>query len=506
VPGSRRPVARSLPELLEQVARRRPDADALVHGARRLSYRALASHVASLASRLRGEGIGPADRVALLQENSPEYVIGYYAVLSVGAVAVALSPAAKARELGNLLEHSGAALLLADPRHSELAQVRHACPAVPVLALEPNAIAPVSGSADELAPVPLTADSLAAIVYTSGTTGRPKGAMLSHGNLVSNTRAIIRYLQLSPADRVLCVLPFQYAYGSSVLHSHLAAGACIVIENSLVYPHRVLESMQAEQVTGFAGVPSTYALLLARTRLQGYRLERLRYLTQAGGPMPAAQILRVRSLLPQADFFVMYGQTEATARLTYLPPARLQEKLGSVGVPVEGTEISIRDLAGHALSPGEVGEVWARGPGVMQGYWRDPALSAQALVDGWLRTGDLGRFDGDGFLYLEGRAVDMIKTGAYRVAPREVEEVVAELDGVAEVVALGVPDPLLGQVIMTVVVPAAGVELDANRIRAHCRRHLAHYKIPKLIRLASALPRTGSGKVQRYQLQTDIIG
>jgi acyl-CoA synthetase (AMP-forming)/AMP-acid ligase II len=258
--------------------------------------------------------------------------------------------------------------------------------------------------------------------------------------------------------------------------------------------------MVTERVQGFSGVPSTYALLLSRVALESYDLSALRYMTQAGGGMPAAAIQRLTQRLPHVRFFVMYGQTEATARLSYLPPERLSEKLGSAGIAIPGVRLEIRDERGHPVPAGTVGEIWARGDNIMPGYWHDPQTTATVLVDGWLKTGDMATMDDDGYLFIQGRRSDMIKSGAHRINPKDIEEVIAEIDGVAEAVVVGVEDEILGQVIKAVIVPAPGRKLDVLSVKAHCRDRLASYKIPKLIELANELPKTASGKVKRFEL------
>ncbi len=502
----------SLVGFLYDSVRRAPRAEALVASARRIDYGELWRMVCGVTACLRGEGFTPGMRVGILLDNSPEYVAAYYGALGAGAVAVGLNHQAKARDLLNCLRHCDASWLVASARHPELAEIRqqlgHRLRLIVVGASEssPRALAwdeaVRTPAMPELAPDPL---SVAAIIYTSGTTGQPKGVTLSHDNLASNVRAIVDYLRLQPSDRVLHVLPFYYSYGNSVLHTHLAAGACLVLEEGMVYPHRVLERMVEEGVTGFSGVPATFALLLNRTRLGDYDLSRLRYVTQAGGAMAPAQVARVRAALPHVEFFVMYGQTEATARISYLPPSMLDRKPGSVGIPLPGTEIAVRSPDGQPAAVGESGEIWVRGPHVMQGYWGDPDATAQVLVDGWLRTGDLGHVDEDGFLYIDGRLSDMIKTGAHRVSPQEIEEVVAEMVGVAEVAAIGVPDELMGQLIKVVVVPQPGYTLEVRDVLAHCRNYLPLYKIPKFVEFASELPRTASGKVQRFRLVAEPV-
>jgi len=334
----------------------------------------------------------------------------------------------------------------------------------------------------------LESTQTATIIYTSGTTGQPKGVTLSHGNLSSNVCSIQQYLQLTTRDRIVNVLPFYYSYGNSVLHTHLAVGASLVLENNLLYPHNVLTTMASERATGFSGVPSTFAILLSRARIENYDLSSLRYLTQAGGAMAPAMIERLRKAVPHAKLFVMYGQTEATARLAWLPPEMLDAKPGSIGIAIPGVKLELRDKQGQPVATGETGEIWASGENIMQGYWQDPELTRKVLVDGWLKTGDLAHCDEDGYFYIDGRSADMIKTGANRISPKEIEEVILELDGVEEAVVVGVPDELLGQVIKAVVVPKPGAQIEIKQIRAHCWKHLAMYKVPKFIDFVAELP------------------
>lgn len=500
----------SLPELLFAATERRPDAIAVVDGERRLPYGELWTRICAVAGFLRDAGVSAGDRVALLMENSIDYVIAYYAVQVAGGACVALNTASKARDIVNWARHSDAKLLLADAQHPELAAVRSAIAReLPIVAVgeSVNGAGTINWStalaAAELAfdPSAVDAAGLASIIYTSGTTGHPKGVCLSHRNLCSNVQSILDYLQLSADDSIVNVLPFFYSYGNSILHTHLAAGARLVLEKSMLYPVQVLKRMADERVSGFSGVPSTYSILLNRVDMNQYDLSSLRYMTQAGGPMAPADIQRLTSTLPNVRFFVMYGQTEASARLTYLPPERLFDKLGSIGIAIPGVRIEVRDSAGSATPVGQHGELCACGDNIMQGYWKDPAMSHSVLRDGWLHTGDLAYRDEDGYLFIVGRASDMIKSGAHRISPKDIEEVVLELDGVAEVVAVGIPDELLGQVIKLIVVKRPGAELDPMAIQRHCKQNLASYKIPKTIEFADTIPRTSSGKVQRFKLQ-----
>ena len=502
----------SLVERLRASAARAPTATALIKGDSRVAYGALWTEVAQIADFLRARSLPAGARVALLMENSPRYAAAYYGVLAAGGIVVALNTAAKARDLSNWLQHCGASWLIADGGHPELAAVLASGTVSQALidgpeptagALHATSVATwsVVANREPIAPPTIAADDTdAAIIYTSGTTGRPKGVTLSHKNLAANTESILAYLNLTAADRSLNVLPFYYSYGNSILHTHLAVGASIVLENSLMYPHAILEKMAAEAVTGFAGVPSTYALLLSRTRLEQYDLRALRYVTQAGGGMAPAHIERLKAALPHVRIVVMYGQTEATARLTYLPPERLQQKLGSAGIAIPGVRLEIRDERGEPLPQGTVGEIYATGDNIMRGYWQDAAATAKAIVGGWLKTGDLASMDEDGFVFIQGRRSDMIKTGAHRINPKEIEETIAEIEGVAEVAVVGVADELLGQAIKAIVVPRTGTTLTAMAVRAHCHKQLAAYKIPRHIEFAMSLPKTASGIVQRYLL------
>lgn len=501
----------SLPEMLLASAEADPAAVAVVDGAERKTYAALWQDVASAAGFLSDAGLQAGDRVALLVDNSVDYVIAYYATLLAGGAVVALNTAAKSRDILNWLHHSGSRYLVIDAAHPEYPTIRGALSEGTVHLIVrgdvPSDPGPFAWRDAMSSASPLTGldrirqDALASIIYTSGTTGNPKGVSLSHGNLGSNVQAILEYLDLRASDSIVNVLPFFYSYGNSILHTHLAAGARLVLEKSMMYPAQVLNRMVEESATGFSGVPSTYSILLNRVDLGQFDLSSLRYMTQAGGPMAPADIQRLTNLLPNVRFFVMYGQTEASARLSYLPPERLFDKLGSIGIAIPGVTIEVHDQDGRKTPPHQVGELCARGDNIMQGYWKSDEMTRQVLRDGWLCTGDLAYHDEDGYLYIVGRATDMIKSGAHRISPKDIEEVVLEVDGVAEAVAVGVPDALLGQAIKVIVVRRPGSELDARAIQRHCKSNLAAYKIPKLIEFSESIPRTSSGKVQRFKLQ-----
>jgi len=505
-----------LPQLLEKNAHRTPEHIAVIQNDRNVSYSELYSNICAVRSFLNERGFELGSRVAILLENSPEYIATYYAILAAGFVAVGLNTETKKRDLVNWLKHSGTVCLFADAKHPELESIIRLVDndLLFVLigdgqkekkiknstswqeAIDTNHNNELKSKASE--------EKLAAIIYTSGTTGNPKGVMLSHGNLADNNSSIVEYLKLRQTDKVMNVLPFYYSYGNSVLHTHLAVGATIILENSLLYPKKILEVIQKEKATGFSGVPSTFYLLLSRTKLNEYDLSSLRYMTQAGGAMAPSSIRRVIETLPDLDFYVMYGQTEATARLSYLSPMELERKMGSVGRAIPGVSLEIRDEGGKKVPPGKQGEIYATGSNIMMGYWKDDKTTESVIKDSWLMTGDLAVYDDDGYIYINGRSSEMIKSGANRISPKEIEEVISELEGIEEVAAVGVPDDLLGQIIKVVIVTSPGISLKKMQIQSYCRENLAIYKIPKIVEFVTELPKTASGKIKRYLLAETV--
>jgi acyl-CoA synthetase (AMP-forming)/AMP-acid ligase II len=503
-------MADSLVELLLAAAARDPDKVALRRQHAVWTYGELVRGAAAATVMLRAAGMEPGDRVALLFRNSPQYVALFYGALAARLAVVPLNVQERGRVMALQVAHGGVRMVVGDPDHPEWAAMRAVLPGEVATRDVPchdhaGSVADyleglAAGATAAVEPPHVARDDMAVLLYTSGTTGRPKAVMLSHGNLVANNLAIQAYLQLVPEDIGLTVMPFHFSYGNSVLHTHLAAGATLLLEDNLAYPLQVVQRMERERVTGFSGVPSTFAILMSRCHLEDFDLGSMRYLTQAGGAMTRAAIQRMRELVPSAKFWVMYGQTEATARLTYLRPEHLDARLGSVGVPLDGVEIEIRNEQGEVLPPGQTGELCARGPNIMLGYWKDEEASREAVVDGWLHTGDLAHRDEAGFIYIDGRLVDMIKVGSYRVSPLEVEEALAMLPGIAEMAVASMPDELLGQAIKAVIVLRDGATLDERQVKAHCRKHLASYKIPKVVEFVGELPRTATGKVQRFKL------
>jgi long-chain acyl-CoA synthetase len=302
------------------------------------------------------------------------------------------------------------------------------------------------------------------------------------------------------------VLPYHYVYGNSVLHTHLAAGGSIVDAGSSVFPVRVLETIRDERCTGLSGVPSTFASLVKVRDPGRFDSSSLRYLTQAGGAMTPALTRRVRSAFPGARLHVMYGQTEAGARLSYLPPQDLERKMGSVGIAIPGVSLSVVDESGRPVPAGTIGEIVASGPNIMVGYLGEPAATEHALRGGVLHTGDMGYVDPDGYLYISGRNNDMISSGAHRVGPQEIENVISSVPGVAECAVVGVQDEMLGERIVAVLVLHEGEQVDGRSVQRACLTALPRYKVPTEVLFAAELPHSERGKLLRSVVRAWLEG
>jgi acyl-CoA synthetase (AMP-forming)/AMP-acid ligase II len=321
--------------------------------------------------------------------------------------------------------------------------------------------------------------------------------MISHKNLMANTESIITYLKINQNDRMLVVLPFYYCYGLSLLHTHLRIGGSIVLNNSFIFLGSIINNLLDYKCTGFAGVPSHFQILLRKSdNFKKTRFPDLKYVTQAGGKLAPIFIDEFRKSHPEVTFIVMYGQTEATARLSYLPPELYEAKKGSMGKGIPGVELRVVNEKGKRIKPGEIGEVIASGDNIMIGYFGDEEGTRSTIRDGWLYTGDLGTVDQDGYIFLTARKKEIIKVGGKRISPKEIEAVILELPDVVDCTIDGVEDELLGEALKATIVTRGENDKDAmlDKIRQHCSRHLALYKIPQLFELKEQLVISATGK------------
>ena len=502
-------------------AERTPDAPALDAPGVRLTYAALAERVAALAGSLSGRGVGPADRVIVALPFGPAAAVATLAVQTLGACAVeidrgmgaagaeaVIAQAAPRFAIVHAADAATWAGAIASAAGTDLSwawTLQGPAPAVPargrtVLKAD-GALAQDEGATPVARAATVASDQPALVVFTSGSTGKPRGVIQTYGNVDANSRSIVEYLRLGPHDRALALLPLHYCYGKSVLQTHLLAGGSVFIEPRFMYPRVAMASLAAERCTGFAGVPATFEILRREVDLSGIDRSWLRYLTQAGGRMRPETIRWARQAFAPAELFVMYGQTEATARLSYLPPARAAEKEGSIGIAIPGVVLAVVDEQARPVPEGEVGHLVARGRNVTPGYLGAPEDTAAILHDGWLWTGDLAFRDAEGFFFLVGRAKEILKVGGYRVSPLELEEALCAHPAVAEAAVVGAPDPLQGEIAIGFVVLRPGAEASEDSLRRACRERLASYKVPSRVVAIAAIPKSSAGKPLKAQLR-----
>ncbi|MBN1852363.1 MAG: acyl--CoA ligase [Pirellulales bacterium] len=501
---------------LEQAAQAHPESILVIDGETRASYKEVDSEANRVAHALLEQGIKTGDRVGLLASNSRFYIESYYGILKAGAIVVALNAAADWRTHCEFLEHSQARGLICGARMGRrvvgIEQLSHLEFILGTTADWPDKFSRrtccrfldsdgyLAAKENHRPHVSLSKNDRAAIVYTSGSTGRPKGVTLQHRNLVANTCSIVEYLKLTAADRVLVVLPFHYVYGKSLLNTHVAVGGSVVIENRFLFLQQALDTLEQTAATGLAGVPSTFAILLNRSNFCSRIFPHLRYLTQAGGAMAPDLQRRLIECLPGKQIFIMYGATEASARLAYLNPADLPRKIGSIGKAIPNVEIRVLREDGTEAGVDEVGELVARGENIMEGYWNNPEETAAVLSPLGYHTGDLGRRDKEGFLYVVGRNREMIKSGAHRISPKEIEEVLAEHPQVHEAAVIGVPDEILGEAIWAFISPRLNEMPNAEDLLHWCKKRLPSYKVPGTLQVLRELQRNASGKIDKLLL------
>ena len=501
---------------LEKSAEKYPDKIAVIHDERKITYYSIDNAANNLANFLSKNNFKKGDRICIILKNSIEYIICYFAILKIGGIVVPLNTEATIESLIQILNDCSAKGLICHSMNLE--KVQKVITSVPTIRLaicdnkHAGSNTPKHFSEHVLYKI-ITTDTenifnekinnydIASIIYTSGSTGKPKGVTLTHLNSVTNTKSIITYLELSEKDKVLIVLPFYYCYGKSLLHTHFIVGGTVVIDNRFVYPNLVLETMQREQVTGFSGVPSTFSILLNHSTFAKQNFPHLQYITQAGGAMAPHIIKKLKKILPDKKIFIMYGATEASARLSYLDPEMLEKKLGSIGKAIPGVTLTIVTEDGKKAKVNEIGEIVAQGDNIMLGYWNDPTETNSILKEDGYHTGDLARCDKDGFLFVTGRKRDIIKVAGNRLSAKEIEEILIQLPGIDEVAVIGVDDPILGEAIKAFIVPKDNKKISDETIKNFCLKKLPLYKLPKYYHFLPTLPKNESGKIMKEVLK-----
>jgi acyl-CoA synthetase (AMP-forming)/AMP-acid ligase II len=476
-----------------------PDRIALRFSGEDLRYGELTRRVFGMARRLREAGARPGDRVLLLDDNSPFWVAAYLGTQAAGCVSVPLPPNLPEADFAHVVGSTRPRLVLAAPACARRlgGDVGDASLLTPNDLEAGTDMSPASFGAD---PDP---DALAALMFTSGSSGRPRGVMVSHRNIRANTESIISSLRLTARDRVMAVLPFHYCFGTSLLHTHLRVGGSLVVDRRFMYPEAILERMVETRCTGFAGVPSHFQILPRSSGLAEKSFPDLRYVQQAGGRLPPSDVEALGRALPGTDIFLMYGQTEATARLSCLDPESVAARPGSVGKAIPGVRLRLIDVEGQEVSPGAAGEIVASGENVTSGYWEDPEGTSAVFRDGALHTGDIATADEEGFIYVVDRAGDFLKIGGERIACRQIEDQLAECAEVREAAVVAIPDPILGEAVRAFVVPAPGAMADglAERIREFCSQRRPRHLVPAEIVVLDRLPRNDAGKLARAVLR-----
>jgi long-chain acyl-CoA synthetase len=509
---------------LEESARRLPDKVALVCGSSRVTYRELNELANRLAHGLGAAGVCRGDRVAVYLDNSVESVISIFAILKASAVFMMVNPTTKADKLAFILNNSRATAMITHARRqATVREIRATTPHTRTIVLAGGAtsapeedgktvvslealIEPSAGPSAKPENRCIDVD-LAALVYTSGSTGHPKGVMLTHLNIVSAATSITTYLENTPADIILNVLPLSFDYGLYQVLMAFKVGGTVVLERSFTYPHEVLQRIVDEKATGFPIVPTISAILL-QMDLKKYDLSSLRYITNTGAALPTRHILELRSLVPHAKIYSMYGLTECK-RVSYLPPDQIDLRPTSVGRGMPNEEVYVVDEEGTRLTSG-VGELVIRGSNVMKGYWEMPEETARVLKPGRLPgervlySGDIFRMDEEGYLYFIGRKDDIIKTKGEKVSPREVENVLYELPGVADAAVVGVPDAVLGHAIKAVLTLTDAAPLTEQDVLRHCAHRLEDFMVPKIVEFRPSMPKTASGKIDKKTLHVAV--
>ncbi|WP_433798429.1 long-chain-fatty-acid--CoA ligase [Actinomycetospora sp. CA-084318] len=484
---------------LVETAERSPDAVALRAGGTHTDYATFLTAARAVAGALRELGVTPGDRVGLVSANVPAFPIGFYGALIAGAGVVPMNPMLTQREVSYYLEDSGASVVVALDEVAGPARGAAEAAGIPVLEL------PAAGPADgSLAGEPITDpveradDDLAVILYTSGTTGQPKGAMLTHHNLDSNCRTTVEALiRTTPDDVIMGCLPLFHVFGLTCgLNAAVASGASLALIPRFD-PKAVLGIIESERVTVFEGVPTMYGALLDTDAEAD--TSSLRTCISGGAALPV-EVLHSFEKKFGCTILEGYGLSETSPVASFNQPDH-ERKPGSIGLPVPGMELRIVDNDGADVPVGEVGEIAIRGEGVMAGYFGREEATAESIPDGWFRSGDLAKFDEDGYLYIVDRKKQLIIRGGYNVYPREIEEVLYQYPSVAEVAVVGLKHSRLGEEVGAAISVRGGAEVDVEEVKAFAKEQLAAYKYPRHIWIVDDLPKGPTGKILHREVE-----
>lgn len=471
---------------------------ALIEPNQEFTYRDLKEATHKLLGQFHTSGITPGNRIGILGSNSFFWVASYLAALKLGAIAVPFATKLPVHDLAGQVEQTGCKVICIEKKLYK----KYANALSPTLQLlDEDVLSMKSAPLQTFQGGGLDENQDAAWMLTSGTTAKPRIVRITHLNIQSNTDSIIQYLDLSRADRMMAILPFYYCFGTSLLHTHLKVGGSLVLGDSLGFPEKVLDMMEEKTCSGFAGVPTTFQMYLRNSTFPQRALPALKKIQQAGGKLPNVLIQELIKCCPNAKIYIMYGQTEATARLSYLPPELLSTKLGSIGFGIPGVALKVMNDEGKEVKPGEHGEIIACGKNISPGYVNEPQINAEKFLDGCLRTGDMATIDEDGFIYIVDRKSDFIKSYGNRVSSQEIEACILEIKNIVAVAVVGVPDPLRGEAIRAFVVSRSHTNVTESAVINHCLQRLARYMVPRDVVFLQSLPTNQHGKVMKAELK-----
>jgi long-chain acyl-CoA synthetase len=489
---------------LVATARQRADGTALRLDADELTYAELDEASARMASVLRLRGLRAGDRVGIVLPNVPHFAVVYYGVLRAGGVVVPMNVLLKQREVGFHLSDSEAALVIAMHGMDEAAQAAAAEVGAECLVVEPGAFERMLSGVESTNGIAERAGrDTAVILYTSGTTGKPKGAELTHANLRHNVEAVLKLFSIEAGETIVGALPLFHSFGQTcTLNAAIAAGACLALIPRFD-PARALELIADRRVALFAGVPTMYAALLHHRDRERFDVSSLRLCVSGGAALPV-ELLRAFEEAFGCIILEGYGLSETSPVACFNHPDR-ERKPGSIGTPIAGVEMRVVDDARSEVARGGVGEIAIRGHNVMKGYWRRPEATAEAIdADGWFYTGDIGRVDTDGCYFIVDRKKELIIRGGYNVYPREIEEVLYEHPAVLEAAVVGLPHAELGEEVGAAVALRAGAEIGERELREFVKGQVAAYKYPRHLWFVDELPKGPTGKILKREIRAPV--